>query len=127
MVRAFIFTAAVCICTWAVSGQAEAFHGHRARCGSGYATPVAVYYAPARHYAPARYSGYYRATPTYSSAYRGYGYRSYRSPGYGYVANPYGYPGYRTGRISIGIGSGLGYGGLGRYGGYGGYGGYGYR
>lgn len=122
MFRALTFTAAIALGTWALSGEAEAFHGHRA-CGGGYGyrVPVTAYYAPSA------YRGYYGGGSMYSSGYRGYS-----NPGYGYGyggygVSPYGYSGYRTGGISIGIGSGMGYGGYGNsgFGGYG-YPGYGY-
>ncbi|WP_186774688.1 hypothetical protein [Allorhodopirellula solitaria] len=126
MVRIFVITAAAALFTWAVSDSAEAFHGHRHGCG--YRAPVTAYYAPAPNV------NVYRSATVYSSGYRGYvdpGYGYGYGPG-GYGYGPYGGSAYRAGRVSVGVGSGVGYGGYG-YRGYGyrgysdGYPGFGYR
>ncbi len=117
MVRRLLFAVAILSSTWAVSDQAQAFHGFRSqRCGGGYGVPAAAYYPQYAHptyYNSRSISAGYRGYPGYGAgAYRGLG-----RPSYGYSG--YGYPGFGTRGLSIGIGSGMGYGsGLG-YGGFG--------
>ena len=95
MIRILTLVAAVLIGSCAMTEQASALGGRyrRSYCRSGHA-----YQAPVQSfYRSPGYSSYYRS-PT---VYRGYG---------GLGRSYYGYPGYRSGGISIGIGRGYGYG-----------------